>query len=90
VAEEAYQLVVNKGPLKGEVFHLGQDNIIIGRDQYADIVFDHVEVSRHHARMTRVAEGYVLQDLGSTNGTFVDGKQLGGDPVLLKPGQTIY
>ncbi len=90
MAEEAYQLVVNKGPLKGEVFHLGQDNIIIGRDQYADIVFDHVEVSRHHARMTRVAEGYVLQDLGSTNGTFVDGKQLGGDPVLLKPGQTIY
>ncbi|UCG24490.1 MAG: FHA domain-containing protein [Chloroflexota bacterium] len=90
MAEEVYQLNVNEGPSKGQTFQLGQDNIIIGRDQYADIVFDHAEVSRHHARMTCVAEGYVLQDLGSTNGTFVDGQQLGDDPVLLKAGQLIY
>ncbi len=89
MAEELYQLDVIEGLAPGQSFQLGLDTIIIGRDEYADIVFDHPEVSRHHARLTRTESGYVLQDRGSTNGTFVDGKRMSDEPVLLQPGMKV-
>ncbi|MFN2221305.1 MAG: FHA domain-containing protein [Candidatus Promineifilaceae bacterium] len=89
MVEEKYQLVVIEGPEAGQSFQLGLDTVIMGRDRYADIVFDHPEVSRHHARLTRAEGGYTVQDRNSTNGTFVDGKRLGSDPVLLQTGMTI-
>ncbi|MGD2077304.1 MAG: FHA domain-containing protein, partial [Chloroflexota bacterium] len=88
-AEEQYQLIVVEGPNPGHSYRLGLDTIVIGRDKYSDIVFDHPEVSRHHARMTRTENGYMLQDQGSTNGTFVADKPLGDEPVLLQAGGAI-
>lgn len=56
----------------------------------SDISIADPEVSRQHARLTRTADGgYELQDLGSTNGTFVEGNRLGGNKVSLKPGQVV-
>jgi pSer/pThr/pTyr-binding forkhead associated (FHA) protein len=89
VTDQSFQLVVRKGPRPGRVFALSLSAITIGRDPLSDIVIDDPEVSRHHARLQRNEEGYSLQDMGSTNGTFVDGKRLGGDAVDLKAGQVV-
>jgi predicted component of type VI protein secretion system len=89
VADQALQLVVRKGPRPGQVFPLTQEAISIGRDPLSDIVLDDAEVSRQHAQLRRVGEGYQLQDVGSTNGTFVDGQRLTGEAVALKPGQVV-
>ncbi|HVV51581.1 MAG TPA: FHA domain-containing protein, partial [Polyangia bacterium] len=54
-----------------DVYHLGQDQVVIGREQ-GDIVFsDDKFMSRRHAYLTRKGEGYQLEDLGSSNGTFL-------------------
>ena len=84
-----YKLTVRKGPQQGQAYPLVSSMITVGRDPMADIVIADPEVSRQHARLTRTAEGYEIQDLGSTNGTFVDGQRLTGDPVRLESGQAI-
>jgi predicted component of type VI protein secretion system len=89
VADQSYQLVVRKGPRPGHVFPLTLDTITIGRDPLSDIVLNDPEISRHHAKVVRMGDGYELQDMGSTNGSFVDGKRMGGDPVSLRPGQVV-
>jgi pSer/pThr/pTyr-binding forkhead associated (FHA) protein len=83
-----YRLLVIKGYNKGEVFPLEGDEVIIGRGEDNGIVFNVAEVSRTHAVLSRSEEGYMIKDLGSTNGTFVDKKKVGGK-YLLKPGDTI-
>ena len=88
MASQSFQLVMQKGPNPGKIFELMQDEATIGRDISNRIVINDPEVSRRHARLTLQAGGYVIEDLGSTNGTFVDGQRLMG-PHLLRPGQTI-
>lgn len=84
-----YKLTVRKGPQQGQSYPLVSSMVTVGRDPMADIVIADPEVSRQHARFTRTAGGYEIQDLGSTNGTFVDGQRLTGDPVRLQSGQVI-
>jgi predicted component of type VI protein secretion system len=83
-----YHLAVIKGYNKGEEFPLELDEITIGRGEDNDIVFNIAEVSRSHAVLTKAEGGYMIRDLGSTNGTFVDKKEVGGK-YLLKPGDTV-
>lgn len=83
-----YRLTVIKGFNKGEVFPLEQEEVTIGRGEDNTIVLNIAEVSRSHAALTKVEEGYMIRDLGSTNGTFVDKKEIGGK-YLLKPGDTV-
>ena len=83
-----YQLVVRRGPRAGETFELKAQTVIIGRDSTADIIINDPEVSRNHCRLI-LDRSYYLQDLGSTNGTFIDGQRLGGEPVRLANGQII-
>jgi hypothetical protein len=83
-----FRLTIIKGFNKGEVFPLEEDEIIIGRGEENNIVLNIAEVSRTHAILTKAEEGYMIKDLGSTNGTFVDKKRIGGK-YLLKPGDTI-
>jgi hypothetical protein len=89
VADRSYQLVVRKGPRPGQVFPLTLDTVTVGRDPLADIVLNDPEISRHHAQFMETPAGYDLKDLGSTNGSFVDGKRIGGEPVTLSPGQIV-
>jgi len=89
VTDKSYQLVVRKGPQPGKVFPLSSQNMSIGRDPMSDITVIDPEVSRYHAQLLQTEEGFQIQDMGSTNGTFIDGEHLGGQPAILTPGQTV-
>jgi transcriptional regulator with PAS, ATPase and Fis domain len=72
---------------------VGPDGLEIGRGTPAALVDDD-RVSRRHVRITREAEHWQIEDLGSRNGTFVDGRPLQGrqrfaSPVLVRIGRTI-
>lgn len=83
-----YHLTIIKGFNKGQVYPLEAEEISIGRGEENEIVLNIAEVSRTHAILTKAEEGYMIKDTGSTNGTFVDKKKVGGK-YLLKPGDTI-
>ena len=88
MASQFFQMVMRSGPTPGKVFPLEKNEIFIGRDVNNDVVISDSEVSRKHARITIQAGGHVLEDLGSTNGTFVNGQRLMG-PHLLRQGELI-
>jgi pSer/pThr/pTyr-binding forkhead associated (FHA) protein len=89
MSDQQFQLRVHKGPEPGKVYQLTSVSITIGRDPMADITINDPEVSRQHARLIGTMSGYRIQDLGSTNGTFVEGERLGGEPAELQQGQII-
>ncbi len=82
MAENPYRLVVKAGPNPGTAFDLTKEVTLMGRDVTNDISLGDPEVSRQHARLTRTPGGYVLEDLGSTNGSFVNGERLVAPRVL--------
>jgi len=84
----AYQLVMKTGPTPGRTYPLEKTEISIGREIGSDVFINEAEVSRRHARLTQQAGTYLLEDLGSTNGTFVNGQRLVG-LHLMQPGDTI-
>lgn len=83
-----FRLIVRSGPNPGTVFDLTKEVTVLGRDVGNDIVIGDVEISRQHARLTRTPTGYVLEDLGSTNGSFVNGDRL-SSPRVLNPGDLL-
>jgi hypothetical protein len=76
------QLVMTKGPQPEATFPLDEPTLVLGRDPRNAIVVDHPQVSRHHARITRRKDVWVLEDLESTNSTWVNGIRLVGPHVL--------
>ena len=85
---QAYQLVMRQGPNPGKVFELTGPEAVIGRDISNEVTVNDAEVSRRHTRLEFQGGGYIVEDLGSTNGTFVNGRRLTG-PHSLRPGETI-
>jgi pSer/pThr/pTyr-binding forkhead associated (FHA) protein len=83
-----FQFVMRSGPTPGVIFPLEGDQILIGRDSSNGVAINDAEISRKHSRLSFQGGKYVLEDLGSTNGTFVNGQRLAG-PVVLKPGDVI-
>jgi pSer/pThr/pTyr-binding forkhead associated (FHA) protein len=83
-----YRLILVSGNGAGTEYPLEKTELQLGRDLSNDIVINDPEVSRRHARLILQPEGYVLEDLGSTNGTFIRGQRLAA-PVVLKPGESI-
>ena len=82
------QLVVVGGRDVGVVFSVGMDDVVIGRGAKSDIQVDGDGVSRAHARLSRDQRGAVtVLDLGSANGTFVNGKRI--DFVALQTGDRL-
>ncbi|MFQ5342784.1 MAG: FHA domain-containing protein [Anaerolineae bacterium] len=68
---------------------LDKDEYLIGRQAPADLVAPLPRVSRQHARISRREFGYYLIDLGSRNGTFVNGQPIGSEPHRLHDGDEI-
>jgi pSer/pThr/pTyr-binding forkhead associated (FHA) protein len=88
MAGAQYRLVVRQGPNPGQIFELSKSEIFIGRDIANDIVINDAEVSRKHAQLTLEGDRYKIEDLNSTNGTYIDGQRLIG-PHLLAIGEII-
>lgn len=88
MASHSFQLVMRTGPNPGKVFELTKGEVYIGRDISNDVVINDAEISRKHARLISQSGGYLLEDLGSTNGSFVNGQRLMG-PHLLRTGELI-
>lgn len=87
ITSEYPVLVALQGPLEGRRWII-KNSLEIGRDAECDVTIEDRQVSRHHARVF-LREGFVyLQDLGSKNGTFFEGDQIGSE-VRLSDGDSI-
>jgi len=80
-------LIAQTGPLNGQKWVL-KDDVIIGRDNSCTVVIQNRQVSRYHARFTYLPQGVQLEDLGSKNGTHINGKQI-VEPIILQDGDVI-
>lgn len=69
-------LVVARGPNAGSRYLLDAAVTTAGRHPDSDLFLDDVTVSRRHAEVDRTPEGYVLRDVGSLNGTYVNGERV--------------
>ena len=64
--------------------------ITIGRESDTDVVVDNKLASRHHAMIQKIKNAYFIKDMGSTNGTFINGVRIPNDKyVKLNPGDKI-
>ena len=70
------RLEIVDGPEKGKVFPLERDETVIGRLAYCDVILPQKNISRQHARLVRSGSEHYLEDLDSTNGTFLNGKRV--------------
>ena len=75
---DSFRLVVRRGPQPNQAFDISQDATTLGRGINNDIVINDREISRNHLRLLRAGDGLTVEDLGSTNGTFVNGKRIAG------------
>jgi len=71
-----YRLIIKQGPVPGKVFEIAKQVITIGRDVKSDFVVNDAEVSRSHTRLTVQSDGCLVEDLASTNGSFVNGQRI--------------
>jgi hypothetical protein len=89
------RLVVEQSPIvpAGVIFPL-RGLVTVGRSPHSDIVLDESFVSSTHARLSMQGQLYVVEDLGSTNGTFVNEKQVTSAPLhmdaRLRIGETVF
>lgn len=83
--------VVRAGARAVQPLNLGlvkKSEILIGRAPECDVRLEHPLVSRHHARLRQRHAGWVVEDLGSVHGTFIDGQRL-SSPAVIHEGQTL-
>ena len=90
-------LLVQRGPDAGARFLLDTDVVTVGRHPDSDIFLDDISVSRRHATFSRGDSGYVVSDLGSLNGSYVNRDRIdsdvaltGGDEVQIGKYRLIY
>lgn len=79
------RLVVTAGPLTGTTLPLSSASILIGRSPGCTLVLDDDYSSSRHARIFPQGDQWYVEDLGSTNGTFIGDSQVSG-PQPLAPG----
>lgn len=80
-------LIVLRGPNSGARFLLDADEIGTGRHPDSDIFLDDVTVSRRHAVFVKQEREYVVRDIGSLNGTYVNRARI--DEATLEPGDEV-
>lgn len=85
--EEYPSLIAQTGPLNGQRWAIKSD-IIIGRDDTCNIIIQNRQVSRYHARFISMPQGVQLEDLGSKNGTHINGQEV-VEPIMLQDGDIV-
>ena len=85
-APTGLELAIVGGPLAGTVWPLLPGTVTIGRSRRADVRVDHPTVSRLHCRIQVEGTSCLVEDLGSTNGTWIGGRPL-SEPTVLELGQ---
>jgi hypothetical protein len=80
-------LIAQTGPLNGQRWIIKGD-VIIGRDDSCNVVIQNRQVSRYHARFIIMPLGVQLEDLGSKNGTHINGQEV-NEPIMLQDGDII-
>jgi len=89
-------LLVRSGPSAGQRFEIKASRVVIGRrsrDTVSDvpmILIDDARISRQHLEIVAKPDGLYVRDLGSANGTWLNGRQVGGDPVRLENGAELH
>jgi pSer/pThr/pTyr-binding forkhead associated (FHA) protein len=89
-------LVVKRGPNAGSRFLLDKEVTTVGRHPESDIFLDDVTVSRRHAEFTRRGDGFVVRDVGSLNGTYLNRERIddaglsNGDEVQIGKFRLVY
>jgi len=82
-------LVIYKGAMAGGRWPVSKESLTIGRSKECDIVIPERQISRYHARVECDEAGYIVRDLGSKNGTVVNGEVLSEQPYQLRDGDEI-
>nr|WP_051681567.1 FHA domain-containing protein [Cellulomonas sp. HZM] len=80
-------LVMQRGPSAGARFLLDAERTLAGRSTRADIFLDDVTVSRKHAEFVRDGRTFLVRDVGSLNGTYVNRSRI--DEVVLRAGDEV-
>jgi translation elongation factor EF-G len=82
-----YALIVERGPRTGMTYVLADGNTTVGRHPESDIFLNDVTVSRQHCRFLVGDDGLMVEDSGSTNGTYVNDARV--DQATLKAGDEV-
>src|SRR5690606_11797697 len=83
------KLVITSGPKAGLELPLGTEPMTIGRSSESGLVIRDDYTSSHHARLLLRGDTWAIQDLDSTNGTFLSGKRLNSSPASISVGDKV-
>ncbi len=89
MGEQVPLLIVYEGAGTGARYMLDQERVTLGRAADCEVVLLERQISRYHARVERDAQGYLLRDLGSKNGTCVNGEPVHEQSYRLRDGDEI-
>jgi pSer/pThr/pTyr-binding forkhead associated (FHA) protein len=82
-------LVVTSGHQAGTRYAIAEEQLTIGRHPDSDIFLDDITVSRRHVELKIGSTGYVLSDVGSLNGTYLNGERLEATEAILTNGDDL-
>ncbi len=83
------RLIITSGPKTGLEVPLGSESMTIGRSSESGLVIRDDYTSSHHARLALRGDTWTIQDLGSTNGTYLSGERVGDKPIPVSVGAPI-
>jgi Inner membrane component of T3SS, cytoplasmic domain len=91
----ATKLVILEGEKTGQMVRLDRREITIGRSPDSDLIVDDEYASTHHAKLILINNDWLIQDLNSTNGTYLDGSRVGTPAVVklntsVRVGKTVF
>jgi hypothetical protein len=88
-SQPGHYIVVRRGPMLNHIFPVNKQLVTLGRDAANDIRIDDPEVSRYHLRLRWNGVSYNVEDLGSTNGTRINGGERISGEVALQAGNVL-